>query len=360
MKKILTILSLSLVLSVLAQPTLPSTSGDSSSDGASSGGGQSSVSKVPTSLPFLSSRAALRTHAAESARNAYVEFTSPGMQYGASWGTGWEGITSLEAIADDIDDMNVEFPMVNVVDTVKAEAKITNTEGEDLFLATSWRTPEQEDDDGEYVLPQFYFGFRLADLIPIKLDKSIRWAQVKYLAEDGRTIVTVDVEVRNGKMYYPEKFAGKSMLVLHDDKGKAHVYNRKGLHVPTENVEWSGAQSYFDGLYSFQNPSNIDVQVWSWNGQGQNPAFEVTMTSSRSVNCRVYSNEGAVATGFYVRHQGRANWTFYPVVSPATYASIPLDSGASYVVPEWNTDEFKESEPYIEGKGGLIELPGKG
>ena len=348
------------ILSVILSVTLLAVGAFAQSPPASSGGGSSGgtgtivvpADKMPTALAFLGSKAALRAFARESARSANLNINSAGMQ--GTWGTGssWDSPKSQEQILSIINAWRFTFTMENPADSVQATTEIKNSDWETLFSAESWRTPQLVS-GSSYRLPELYFHLTLADIIPFKVDRSVQWGQIKYLNDDGRTITTVDLVVRNGKVYFRSDLAGKGILVLHNNDGRTFLYNLRngGVQVPVASVQYMGSSSWIENMPWFNNPSTINQQVWSWNGVGQNPTFDVNMDSSAWVSFRTYSNEGAEAIGFQVRPQGGTNWTFYPVVLPAKYVPIQLTPGTSFIIPVWNPDEFKEPEPYIPENG---------
>lgn len=308
---------------------------------------QSPPTKMPDVLAFLSSRAALRAYAIESARQANLNIESTGMS--GSWGTGssWESPQESRAILETINAWRFAFTMENPADSVHATAEIKNTEWDTLFSAQAWQTPEPV--ERGYRLPELYFYFEMAELIPFKVDRSIQWGQLKYLSEDGKTIVTIDLDVRNGKVYFRSGFAGRAILVLRGSTwGDTFLYDLRngGVQIPVAHVQYNGSRSWIDSLIPFNSPDIVNYKVWSHNGVGQNPTFEVVMNSSKWVSVRTFSNEETEAIGFQVRDQGGTNWTFYPVLpSPPKYAVIPLERGVSYIVPVWNPDEFREPDP---------------
>ena len=227
------------------------------------------ASRMPTTLAFLGSRAALRAFARESARSANLNIESTGMQ--GSWGTGssWESPKSQKQILSMVNAWRFTFTMDNPLDYVHATAEIKNSDWDTLFSAEAWRTPETFDSpvtDPAYRLPELYFHFTLADLVPFKVDRSVQWGQIKYLNDDGRTITTVDLVVKNGKVYFRSDLAGKGILVLRDDTGSIFLYSLRngGVRVPVANVQYMGSSSGIDQMPWFNNPSTIDQQVWSW------------------------------------------------------------------------------------------------
>lgn len=381
MKKMLVSLSVTLLaIGAFAQPaTQPSGSDDqgvvsTSPISVASGGGSSGgsivvpASKMPTTLAFLTSPAALRAFAVESARQAYLNLESAGMQ--GSWGTGsgWESPQTSRAILETINGWRFAFNMQNPKDYVHATAEIKNADWDTLFSAETWQTPEAFDSpvtDPAYRLPQLYFYFRMAELIPFKVDRAIQWAQIKYLNDDGKTITTVDLDVRKGKVYFRSDMAGKGILVLQDNNGNTFLYNLRngGVRVPMSRIEYTGSQSWIDGVVTYKNQQVINHKIWSYNGVGQNPTLEVSLSATVSVHVRVYSNEGAQAIGFQVRMQDSTNWNYYPAASTGE-ASIPIGEPdrVHYIVPVWNPDEFKDPEPYIpeKGYGPVPVYPGKG
>jgi len=307
---------------------------------------------MPAALPFLSSRAALRAFAIESARQTNLELKSPGME--GTWGTGgpqWEGPQRAETILNTINEWRFTFEMENPADFVEATAEIKNSEYDTLFSAKSWGKPETYDSpdrDPAYRLPELFFYFELEKLIPFKVDRSIQKGQIWYLSEDGKTLKKVDITVKNGKVFFKTDFAGKAFLILWDNQGNKFIYNlrNEGRRIPITRVDYKGSRSYIENLVTYNNPSIIDQQVSSRDGVGENPTLEINMDSGATVSIRARSNEGAIAIGFQVRAQGSTNWVYHAVVHPG-YFPLPLIRGTSYVVPVWNENEFKEVEPFI-------------
>jgi len=319
-----------------------------------------SEASMPTALAFLSSKAALRTFALESARNISLDLDSPGLLYGSGYGTGWSSALREQQILNQFNSITFVVEVVNVADYVHAKASIKNSDWEDLFTAEAWQVPTLG--KGGYELPQMYFWFSMKDIIPFKVGRSITQACFRYLDENGRTIgQPIILNVINGKVYFKSDLAGQGILELRDKYGKAYEYDLRngGVHLPVEFVAYSGSQSWVDGLYSFTDPSAINWQVGSWQGVGQNPAFEVTIISGKGwLPVKVYSNEGAFAIGLNMRAMGTTNWISYPIVNPSQGGQLPMMPGTWYIVPVWNPAEFREPEPSESGM--VIPVGGKG
>jgi hypothetical protein len=331
--------------------------------GDSGGGGAvpTTISKMPPSLPMLTSKAALKTFAIESARSAFLELKSPGM-VNPSWSTGAGWLTSMRAVdvLAQFNALKITVPMANIEDYVHAIGTIQNQMGKILFTADSWSRPVSI--KGGYELPQMWFGFVIAKNIPIKFDRSIRSARARFINEQGQTVGNpIEFNVVNGEVDFQGDLAGGIILELRDQDGNVFEYDLRqenGPQINVEQVAYNGSASYIDGMYDFTDPTVIDWQVWSWNGIGQNPAFEVTMTSKGLLPVGTHSNEGALATGFYVRAMDSANWQFYPLVPEKKFSQLPLNIGVWYIVPIWNPNDFREPDPDMSGSTQVI--PGEG
>lgn len=352
-----TVLAVGLSHMVAAQvlPTNVDTMSDTTSD-------TTEVSKsMPVSMPFLTSKAALRTFAIESARSTFLELQSPGM-VDPSWsiGTGWPAPLKEADVLNEFNRMQITIPMANIEDYVHATARICNVDGRPLFRGESWAKPELV--KGGYVLPQMWFWFAMETVIPIKLNRSVTTVRFRHVGADGRTIgEPINLRVQNGYLDFQSDLAGQGILELWDNSGKPTEYDLRngGKQVPVQQVLYAGSQSMIDGLYSFTDPSEINWQAWSWNGVGQNPAFEITMTTKNWVTLNVFSNEGAVPVGFHVRLMGNTDWVYYPVVAPSKVGQVPLNPGVFYIVPVWNETEFAEPEPQVPQSTPVM-IDGKG
>ncbi len=321
--------------------------------------GQQSVTPValtvPMGLPMLSSKAALRIFAIESARATFLELSSPGM-INPSWstGTGWSDSLKVQEVLNHFNALKITIPMANVEDYVHATATINTLMGRTLFTAESWSKPSLV--KGGYELPQMWFGFTIAKFVPVKLDRSIHTARARYINDYGQTVGDpINLDVVNGELEFQSDLAGQVILELWDNNANAYEYDLRqpdGRRINVEQVAYNGSMSYLDGVYGLTDPSTIDWNVWSWNGIGQNPAFEVTVTAKGWLPISVHSNEDATAIGYLLRAKDAADWTQYPVATGAKFGQLPMLPGVWYIVPVWNPSEFKEPAPDIGGGGG--------
>ena len=317
------------------------------------------VTSPPTSVPpnmqFLSSRAALRTYAAELSRSAEMNVESKGFANGSiGFGSGWSESQTLQQIQDHFNNWNYEIEMVNVNDYITMRGTILSSEWEKLFVSYDSTVLAQQGKGGQYYIPQPYLSFRLADEIPIRVGRSIVRANISFIGDDGRTVIDQELRVDNGKVYFKPEFAGKGLLTLTDNNNNRFVYDlrNRGIQVKTMYAQFSGAMISVEGFFTFKDPNLIDLNIWSYRGLGENPTLEITMNViGRYVNVALKTTEDAVPKGYWVRRQGTTDWQYYPASKTSKYTSIFFYVGmTTYVVADWNSEEFKEPDPVQQEK----------
>jgi hypothetical protein len=331
------------------------------------------AANAPADLKFLSSRASLRAFAGEQSRYANMNMYSKGFAYNDSIGLGWSWDTpyTMPQIREELGRWQYAVSLINPADRIRVNGNIYNAEGDMMFQSyDSYITPELISEKGgaEYRIPRPYLSFRMADRIPFRLDKSIKWARVSFLGEDGQTVFVADLETDgNGKFWINPNLAGAGMVELHDNVGATYVYDlhQGGIRTEMYGAQFDGPYAWVDGMYSFENPDNITFTIYSWRGQGENPTFEINMTEKSNVGLSLKTREGALPIGYNIRKQGDALQEWQSVVVPKESAgaiNVPLGPGVYYIVPIWNPEEFRESvywgekggTPVVNGGGGGI------
>ncbi len=311
---------------------------------------------LPVDLKFLSSRGALKAYAIEQARSADLNLTSAGFADGSyGFGASWENPVTSTELQGYLTQWDYRVRMVNTKDLVNFDLRIRTADFDELFVSYPAQVLPQfvggKEGQG-YELPRPYLALRMADEIPFRLDKSIQRVQISYLDPDGRTVVTKELRTDGrGKFFMDPNFAGTGYAELIDQDWNINVFDlhNGGARTTLEQVRFTGEHAFIDGLVSYENPSTVNYTVWSWQGTGQNPTFEITMNGpvGANVSLTVMTREGAKPRGYFIRSQGAAanEWQYYPV-NPAAPSFAPfLDTGTSYLVPDWNPEDFREWSP---------------
>jgi hypothetical protein len=309
------------------------------------------AASLPMDMKFLSSRAAIRAYALESARQAQLDLSSAGFAQGSiGFGTSWTKPMSSEELREQLNGWDYDIPMVNVVDDINVDAQILSGDFDPLFIAYRTTIRAELGKGGYYVHP--FVSMRMADEIPFRLDKSIRQVRVSYVGADGKTIYTVNLRSDgDGKFFIDPNLAGAGYMELIDNDWNMFVYDLRngGVKTSIELVRFTGAQMWIDGVVSYTNPVEVDFTVWTWRGIGQNPTIEVIMSSPGKCSVTVATRDGALPVGFYVRLQSDVSGIWNYIVRPTDIKGPALffDEGVNYVIPVWNPEDLREEPPVM-------------
>jgi len=306
--------------------------------------GQTTTPPVPSSLPMLTSKAALRSYAVEQTQVAYVSAYSPSQinssQSSSSIGIGLpSGQDSADMLSyvDRIVSQNVSVTFVNKNDPANIDGTFADKFGNTMFYSYGSSTPQS----GK--LPTVYLAWYLESEIPISIPGA-QSATVLVVGTNGMTQYPIPLNVSNGMVWFQTDDAGQGILSVTMNDGSVVSYNlmAQGTQV-TPSTFAVNTYSYIDQLWSFSNSSFIDWEIYSNGGVGENPTFEVNQSVSTTMSVDVFTTEGAQSIGVYVRNKGDTVWNFYPAVNSIT--TIPVNAGTCYMVPAWNVTDFREPDP---------------
>ena len=324
--------------------------------------------KFPADLSVYSSRARLRAFAAESARLIEMELHSAGFANLDGWGfgTSWQKPMNLQDMMNQLNYWTFQVPMVNPGDWVSFRGVIYTADYDELFVSypTSVQ-PQQGKGGGDWYVPRpdLFFQFS-TNGVPLKCDKSITRAQVSFVGPNG-TIQTINLRVANGRIYLDPDYAEKGFVQLFDNNGNEVAYDlrRGGGRSPIAAVAVNGANGNIQGYEQIYDQDTILWSVYSQQGYGENPTFEVNMTAkAKWVNVSVSTSEGAAPLGYWTRVMGSTNaapaWNPIPANAPP-YLPIYFGLGTTYMWAEWNPGDFQDYDPAY--NGGYNPVPiGKG
>ncbi len=225
---------------------------------------------------------------------------------------------------------------------------VANADGDTLFYGGS--SEYAVEGRGGARLPKFQFNLFLSYTVPIKFDQPVERAEFWYVdPAEGRTVQKVPLYGYGNKIYFQSDFAGKGFVVVTFKDGTQRIYNLKdGGSILSPTVLVAQAENvHIENLMSYRDPSVIQDTIQSWNGVGYNKTYEVISTYPAWVNISVSTTEGFYPIGYWVRPQGGQSWQYYKSGSGIPYVPIQFGAGVWYVVPDWNTNQFKEPDPYF-------------
>lgn len=312
---------------------------------------------VPAGLPQLTSEAKLRAEALEQAIPGWanVQVGSASSIKGStplaiSWDHAPKSSSDLGGIIDKFINTQ-QIGLINDSDEVYIFVTIRNSEGDPLWYGWGSSTPQEVEKPGGKFLPETILNYSLADS-PTKVGRGVAKARF-YGTDGGGTEFSRNIDVANGKLYFPSLYAGKGILVLYDKSGNvlAEYDLTKGGQVqqPTKLTPW--VESNFANVWSYQDPGKISQTVYSSGGEGSNPTFEVVLSVElKKLPISVQTSEGVTAIGYSYKKLGDETWS--ETNSPSEIG--PIGAGTYYIVPKWNPDEFREVplKPHPDNGGG--------
>lgn len=314
---------------------------------------------VPQSLP-IGSLSALRGYAIEQASSADASVSSlSSVQYKYVW-QDWSSTKLGSELLAVISSLDLKgFSVENPKDPLYLYVDVSNRTGDRLFSASNVIQPVTS--GIAWALPPTAGNIKLvlADTVPIAFE-GLYGAGLRYKDPSGRTFQFEDIQVRDGKVYFPKALAGNPSVTLwlyvnvNDGSSKTFVYspkdNGKIVDPTVLNVTLSPS---IEGYAPFQD-ANPALFVPSAGGVGINPTVELVLTSGRSVIVSAVTTELRQATAFWVRARGDVRPTRYSAGGGS--AMITLPAGVYYITPEWNPSEFKDAAqtytPYQPYYGG--------
>ncbi len=262
------------------------------------------------------------------------------------------GLTAatLGPVVDAATQFNVSY--LNSADYVFVWSQLFDASGAELFYGGSAARAVAA--PSGYVLTPIKRELYVAWQVPIDVGKNI--VSAKEIVTDplyGTTNAVVPLTVVNGLLQYQSDLSGKGILVLTAIDGTQMAYDltNHGVRIQVVTV-LATTQTTIHGIAVLKNPTVIDTMFQSYQGVGESSAFEVTMTNAGIVNAAVYTSEGALPLGYWVRAPGDTQATFFPLVGGKYSVPLSLKVGTTYIIPDWDSSQFRESDPYIEGVSG--------
>gem|GEM_PF-2291851 len=192
--------------------------------------------------------------------------------------------------------------------------------------------------------------------IPIYLP-GLEWAYAVVNANGYQQYV--NMQVHDNRLLFSTSLAGLAdvgwdgKMVLYGQGNSAAYDMGSGENIPGTPIN-AAVQMAVKGLIMVDDPDQIASNPKSQDGKGENPVYQVSMSSAKKVTLSGKTTEGELATGVYVRKVGASAPTYYSI-TPGTGVVVPLDAGIYHIwfeYPMFDADN-PSIPPWWWGDGGL-------
>ena len=193
----------------------------------------------------------------------------------------------------------------------------------------------------------------MADPLPIYIP-GVNQAQIEIKDGNGNLIDYLYLQVQNDHVYFPKSYAGlgdngwSGQIVL-SVGGASAVYDMNtGANVPAVPIN-SAVQAGIGGLICLDNPLQIMSNPTSVSGQGENPFYQVSVSTGKKIGLYGVTTEGEIANGVLIRKVGDLNPTYYSI-TPGQILTVSFEAG---VYDVWfDYEKFGNDTPYLPYNGG--------
>jgi hypothetical protein len=321
-----------------------------------------------SALPMLMSKHMLQTYAEEQAYGVSISIS-------ASLPTGNKANAqtlvmeaSAAGIINTIHSISLSVDVVNYDDPLFTWAAVYN-DNWDLLFSGSKQFMLVTDSHGNHVMPEDYksLALKMADLIPISIPGA-ESAFVDELDDNGRTQNTHNLQVSNGKVYYPKQLTGGNrILAVYTSNQPNHVSpNTNGTYVgnwvywnvgkggvPVRSAAYAARfQASIMGTVTLQDCDVFVAVPTVKGGYGDNITAELKVTHPLTSKVSFWTTEGKWFTSALVRKSGTSQWVSYTPSLDTTQNvmsfNLPItEPGIYYVIPAWNIGDVVEpADPY--------------
>jgi len=315
----------------------------STSGGGGGGGGVSDDITLPDRLP-IENIAALRSYAIEEIRRGYINIYSPTLVWPGTktWGefryNPSEDGVNISEVRSLFWSQKLVFAVANPKSQVQVYAQLNNNDGDVLFQGWSFFHLEKRNDKWQVPENGTLFELRLAERIPIKVPESVTYGRLQEWNESGEVTADVNVEVRNGRLYFPTYFAGRSgRLYLNvreaDQKERAILFDlRTGLPANVSDL----AANFLPILRNVVDIDDPSVIRWSVPEEKASTLFVIKFRTKQPVS--IFPLQGTDSSG--------------AVVAKATALWVRRVGGPGHSdMEEWKRAVFEGGNP-VEGELG--------
>ena len=322
-------------------------------------------------LPMLTSQAALKTYAEEQAYSVSVSISTFLPSGGNS--SGYTPVTEATAagIMSAVKSVSLSVDVVNPSDSLFTWAEVYSMDWDVLFSGYKQYKLVGPDPSGSYAMPSDYkdLTMDMAELIPIPIAGADS-AFVDDLNSKGQSQNNYNLQVRNGKVYFPKQLAGGDRILgvytsnqspngspnTNDNYvGNWVFWNIGKGGVPMHSTTYSASFSAsIKGVTTMQD-SDVFVVVPTIKGgyaYGGNITAELKVTTPFTSKVSFWTTEGKWFKSALVRKAGTAQWlTYIPTVDKTrgamTFVLPVTETGTYFIIPQWNDGDLIEpADPY--------------
>lgn len=279
-----------------------------SGGGGGGGGGSGDIGNevFPVDRLPVESVAALRSYAIEEIRRGYISVYSPTLvwpgakTYGEFRYAPSEDGVNLAEVRSLFWQQKLTFALANPRSQVQVYAQLSNNEGDQLFQGWNFFQLEKRGERWQVPEKGILFELQLVDRIPIHVPESVGYGRIQEWNEDGEVTAEVNVDVRNGKLYFPTYFAGRNgrlyLNVRGDDQSERAVLFDLRTGRPAEVSDVSA-----NFLPLLQNVIDVDgpsVIRWSVTEERASTLFILSFRAKQSIT--VFPLQGTDGSGSVV------------------------------------------------------------
>ncbi|MDE1941247.1 MAG: hypothetical protein KGI66_03965 [Patescibacteria group bacterium] len=293
---------------------------------------------------MIKSEDALRVYALGQCANASASVGSALPSGNESYGYVPVSESTAAGISNTIAGMNLSIDVVNPKDSLYAWAAVYNADGDQLF--NGYHQFWLVNGKGGYSMPDDYgnISLKLYDYIPVRIANA-QSAFIDILNDAGQTQAEINLNVYNGKVYFPRQLAGSNVVLAvyaySSGTGNWLYWNGKdGSQINPQHFAVA-LKTSIQGIVSLTD-TNVYVTVPTTNGIGYNLTAELKSTGKQWLGVSFVTSEGKLFKGAWVLQAGDTQWTPYTLTGGAEYFAIPVQQGVYYIVPVWDPQDLTE------------------